>query len=156
MNFAQLLAFKRENCVYRWTKNSHFSMSKGLRMVRDLCLPAKGRKQSQEKSAKLRVLRVGQNKNCVGQNKNRFSRLTQEKMPFKCAWKLSVARSSKRGRSNYLPRIWTDYLHNLKVAQNGCMEEWCFFFFRRWSRNLEMDTWRSGCFWFYCIQNFRA
>ena len=54
-------------------------------MVRDLCLPAKGRKQSQEESAKLRVLRVGQNKNCVGQNKNRFSRLTQEKMAFKCA-----------------------------------------------------------------------
>ena len=71
-------------------------------------------------------------------------------------WSLKVeGRQRKRGRWSYLPSIWTDYLHNLKAAQNGYMEKWCFFF-RRWGRNLEMDTWRSGCFWFYCIQNFRA
>ena len=69
--------------------------------------------------------------------------------------KIICSSASKRGRLSYLPSIWADYLHNLKVAQNGYMEKWCFFF-RRWSRNLEMDTWRSGCFWFYCIQNFRA
>ena len=36
-------------------------------------------------------------------------------------------RQRKRGRSNYLPSIWIDYLHNLEVAQNGYMEKWCFF-----------------------------
>ena len=52
---------------------------------------------------------------------------TQEKMPFKSAWKLSLVKA-KGGRSSYLPSIWTDYLHNLKVAQNGYMEKWCFWF----------------------------
>ena len=36
-------------------------------------------------------------------------------------------RQRKRGRSNYLPSIWNDYLNNLKVAQNGYMEKWYFF-----------------------------
>ena len=30
---------------------------------------------------------------------------------------------SLASRSNYLPSIWTDYLHKLKVAQNGYMEK---------------------------------
>ena len=30
------------------------------------------------------------------------------------------------------------------------------FLFRRWSGNLEMDTWRNGCFWFYCIHKIFA
>ena len=35
-------------------------------------------------------------------------------------------RQRKRGRSCYLLSIWTDYLHNLKVAKNGYMEKWLF------------------------------
>ena len=52
---------------------------------------------------------------------------TQEKIPFKAPeklrfmeWSLKVeGHQRKRGRSNYLLSVWTDYLHNLKVAQNG-------------------------------------
>ena len=67
--------------------------------------------------------------------------------------KIICSSASKRDRSNYLPSIWPEYLHNLKAAKNGYMEKRCVFF-RRWSRNLEMDTWRSGRFWFYCIRIF--
>ena len=76
------------------------------------------------------------------------------KMPFKSAWKLSVVQA--KVADEIFSRVFKiDYLHNLKATKNGYMEKWIVFF-RRWSRNLEMDTWRSGRFWFYCILNFRA
>ena len=72
---------------------------------------------------------------------------TQERCPLK------APSSSKRGQWNYLPSIWINYLHNLKAAKNGHTEKWCVFF-RRWGRDLEMDTWRSGRFWFYMYTKF--
>ena len=115
--------------------------------VRDLCFPAKGRKQ------------------------------TQEKMPFKSAWKLSVVQAKSTLYQNLhhkmIAKKWNsvrgwyslskkrpielspEYLDRLSQRGSKWIHEEGMFFFCRWIRNLEMDTWRSGCFWFYCIQNFR-
>ena len=59
--------------------------------------------------------------------KKRYPLKAPEKLWF-IEWSLKVGgRQRKRGRSSYLPSIWTDYLTNLKVAHNGDMEKWCFF-----------------------------
>ena len=51
--------------------------------------------------------------------KKRVPLKAPEKLRF-MEWSLKVeGRQRKRGRSNYLLSVWTDYLHNLKVAQNG-------------------------------------
>ena len=49
----------------------------------------------------------------------------QEEMLFKSAWKLSVVQQVKE-TNQIFSSIWTDYLHNLKKAQNRYMEKWLF------------------------------
>ena len=68
---------------------------KGLRTVRDLCLPAKGRKQ------------------------------TQEKMPFKSAWKLSVVHPKEADQ--IVSRVFRPIISTI-------------------SKWLKTDTWRSDVF----------
>ena len=74
-------------------------------------------------------------------------------MSFKSALKLYVVQAKETDQ------IISEYLDRLSSQSQSC-SKWIHgevvFSFRRWSRNLEMDTWKSGCFLFYCIQNFRA